>query len=689
MRIKLCATASVLVFCLTAWGCSARPENSKSKSAIVKIDESGKIKAVGDESANSGGTDGSKAVTPSSEGEGITFENPFETPGDDGMPLKGLAGRWLLAIPRESAVSRPWLIEITETDGKFDVTVVDKALQIQSEIKSLQKEDDRVIFELSLGEKPCSFAGLLANGRVQGTLEIEGQLTIAWLERTRAKALSSSIVTSAAPGLTAFDAAQRVEDPAQRVQQLQQFAERFSESPLAFDSMQTVLRLAKAAELSEEQVREVAAKYQELAKPWGARWAAVANETVAYTLGSSDSYPAIALEFAEQAKATLTEESSASRKQSVDLALAIAQLRNDRAADSAKLLDELLAGESDNREVKYYRALASATLGDLDAAVDTLADLWPHPLATRELERIWKERNGSLAGLEERLDVQYAKRFPPLAVEPYAGRPEGAGDQVALVELFTGTSCPPCVPADLAFEALGRTFKRSDVVLLQFHLHVPGPDPLANGDAESRAEFYRVPGTPYMFVNGKPTAPMGGRRQDGAEKLNDVRGIVEKELERKGGGKIELAATRDGDELRVEAKVTDAADAGDKLRLRIALVEESVRFTGMNGVRLHHAVVRAMIGGVRGVAVNEVPFGHNAIVNLAEVKASLEEQLGNVEKQFAVEFPAKPLDLERLAVVAFLQDDATSEVVQSVFVTVASPAKTDKPAAKPRPADSP
>ena len=63
---------------------------------------------------------------------------------------------------------------------------------------------------------------------------------------------------------------------------------------------------------------------------------------------------------------------------------------------------------------------------------------------------------------------------------------------MALVELFTGAQCPPCVAADIAFDAEAvKSYKAADVVLLQYHLHIPGPDPLTNADSEKRQQVLR------------------------------------------------------------------------------------------------------------------------------------------------------------------------------------------------------
>ncbi|HEY2783462.1 MAG TPA: hypothetical protein VGJ05_00680, partial [Fimbriiglobus sp.] len=107
-----------------------------------------------------------------------------------------------------------------------------------------------------------------------------------------------------------------------------------------------------------------------------------------------------------------------------------------------------------------------------------------------------------LAKLEIRLDREYLASVPPFKPEPYAGRTEKGANQVVVMELFTGAQCPPCVAADVAFDALGKSYKHSDVLLLQYHLHIPGPDPLTNRDTLARASYYKVNSTPSTFFNG-------------------------------------------------------------------------------------------------------------------------------------------------------------------------------------------
>src|SRR4029453_194767 len=84
------------------------------------------------------------------------------------------------------------------------------------------------------------------------------------------------------------------------------------------------------------------------------------------------------------------------------------------------------------------------------------------------------------------------------------------GDRGAVLGLFTGAQGPPCVAADFAFDGLEKTYKPADVVLIQYHVHIPGPDPMTNPSTEARWKYYLeklpddVGGVPTALFNGQP-----------------------------------------------------------------------------------------------------------------------------------------------------------------------------------------
>ena len=261
--------------------------------------------------------------------------------------------------------------------------------------------------------------------------------------------------------------------------------------------------------------------------------------------------------------------------------------------------------------------------------------------------------------------------MPPYEPEPYRGR-KNKSDRVVLVELFTGAQCPPCVAADLAFDGLVKTYKPDEVVLLQYHLHVPDPDPLTNPDAEARQEYYgkALEGTPTAFFNGAPKAEGGGAIDAAKDKYFDYRDVINPLLEKPARAQLRASATRQGDKIDIQAEVSELDKPGEKVRLRFALVEEQVHYVGGNQIRYHHDVVRALPGGTDGFALKEKSSKQTASVDLAELRKNLSAYLDEFGKKRPFPNARRPLELKKLRVVAFIQDDESKEVLQAAQVDV-------------------
>ena len=211
-------------------------------------------------------------------------------------------------------------------------------------------------------------------------------------------------------------------------------------------------------------------------------------------------------------------------------------------------------------------------------------------------------------------------KIPVIKVIPYAGR-KGKSDQPVLVELFTGAQCPPCVAADLAFDALGQSYKPTEVVLLQYHEHIPGPDPLTNPDTEARLKYYakEVEGTPTVLFNGRSDAEGGGGLDDAQGKYTEYRDVLDVLLEKPGSAvKLTGSAVRKENTVKITATVSGLEEPGDKVRLRLALVEEQVEYTGQNKISSHHDVVRAMPGGPEGIVLKEKTVTETVTVDLRQ-----------------------------------------------------------------------
>ena len=272
------------------------------------------------------------------------------------------------------------------------------------------------------------------------------------------------------------------------------------------------------------------------------------------------------------------------------------------------------------------------------------------------LELYKKAHGDSDEGFAAELDAEYGKLYPePFHPEP--AKPVATGRTV-LLELFTGSACPPCVGGDLAVEGLLQAYPRSEFVALAFDQHIPEPDPLANPDSLARADLYGVDSTPNYFINGVAQKSFyGGDRGDSKELYGKLMKVVDGEAGLESGVQLKLSANEAaGGAVHAQASVTlpseeaiekaiaakpkveeppktdetakpaapakpakqdkkdkkakpaagstaAAAKPGEQappapakphLVVNFALVEDDVRFSGENGVRFHRMVVRSL-----------------------------------------------------------------------------------------------
>ena len=381
-----------------------------------------------------------------------------------------------------------------------------------------------------------------------------------------------------------------------------------AETPLEFfNFLFPVLRQAGANKLKPEEVRAYADKATKLAEAHGLRW----QRTVAFRLGD---------ELAGQEAYT---------------AIAVEQAR----------LGERMIGRNDDVPTQLQ-------------ALDTLARV----LRKAKKENDAKEVDGRVARLVVRDYTDYVRTMPPFKADEFAGR-KAKTDRTILVEDFTSSDYTDAVAVDLAFDTLGRSFKPNEVILLQYHLSLRGaPDPLAVKDAESRIEYYleKNKRSPLgVYIAGKQD-PNGGGAQVQQAKLRyqGYREAIEPLLEKPAGVKLTVTATVKGPDLTIKGTVADLEKPGEKVSLRFALAEDRVRYTGGNGLRYYHAVVRAMPGGAKGFPLPKASAEQTVTVNLDELRAAIAKSDG----------PA--LGSKGLKVVAFVQNDETHEVLHAVQVDV-------------------
>ncbi|MFO0845029.1 MAG: hypothetical protein U0797_22005 [Gemmataceae bacterium] len=280
------------------------------------------------------------------------------------------------------------------------------------------------------------------------------------------------------------------------------------------------------------------------------------------------------------------------------------------------------------------------------------------------------EKAGKEAEVKD-AQAKLAKLDFRIKVKPFAGR-KAKSDRVVLVELFTGAQCPPCVAADLAFDAIGKTYGAREVALVQYHIHVPAPDPLTCPDSEGRFQFYEdsVKGAPAILFNGRSGPGGGGPREDAPEKYDEYVDELDRLMEQPAKAEVKVAASRKGDKVSITAEVDKLDVTGDDVRLRVVLVEEEVAYKGTNGIAAHRHVVRAMPGGPDGVVMAAKGVKKTYEVDLAELKKKLADYLEKFGEKNKFPNKERPLELKKLKVIAFVQNDRGGEVLQAVQADV-------------------
>lgn len=285
---------------------------------------------------------------------------------------------------------------------------------------------------------------------------------------------------------------------------------------------------------------------------------------------------------------------------------------------------------------------------------------------------------GEIAKVDAELDAEYRRAVPPFKPEAYPGRKNKAADRVAVVELFTGSQCPPCAGADAAFDALAARYTGRDVVLIQYHVHSPGPDALANPDTAARfASYARLfgeafVGTPAPALDGRPGPGLGGKVADSKDGYDEYVRRIDARLEEPATAKVTGRAELSGDVMTASVEV-NVKEPKDSVKLRLVVVENDVKYLGTNGVRLHRHVVRSMLGTAAGVGVSGLKDGkHTATANLKDVRAALAKYLADFDAEYGP-FPTadRPLALVGLKVFALVQDDATGEILQAAELPLA------------------
>ncbi|HKQ77815.1 MAG TPA: tetratricopeptide repeat protein, partial [Blastocatellia bacterium] len=507
----------------------------------------------------------------------------------------------------------------------------------------------------------------------------------------------SSAQTEVPPDVKAYRAAMRLENPQQRIDALEQFLNDFPQSRYAASVPNLILDLLiKGGEAQKERIlaqanriidnapengrsqacHTIAARFVvagillDEAEVFGAKAISTFNESKFFELqretyrsrGRTPPPDSILLRAFNSTRATYL------------ATLGQVYLKKGRDAEAERTFKEALKASPSLVTAMIGLATVKANAGDKAKALEIMAEVALSGRMTSAarplLEELYrKTHQDSPDGLEDWLDEQYRRAFPnPLHVKPYKPR-SSRTDRVVLAEVFTGAGCPPCVGADLAFDAALERYQRRDVAVLMYHLHIPRPDPMTNAATQARAAFYAVRGVPTYRIDGQAGGG-GGSREQTSEIYDRFNPRIERQLETPSQAEIKLETALDGGIVKVRATVGKVEGQSSSLMLHLALVENILRYNGENGVRFHPMVVRDLAGpgasGFRLRATQPMTFEH--AFDLARLTSDLKAQLEEYEQRnsgFKFAEKKHTLDAGALSVVAFVQDEASLHILQA------------------------
>ncbi len=321
-----------------------------------------------------------------------------------------------------------------------------------------------------------------------------------------------------------------------------------------------------------------------------------------------------------------------------------------------------------------------ATAGALDHYMKAAALSFLRGADGEALRTLYAKQHGNSTvmtpALETKLDADINARYRALPkmmkADPYVPTARRT-DRVVVLEMFTGSACPPCVAADLAFDTTLDRYPDDVVIPLAYHVHIPGPDPMTTPDSNARRLFYGVNGVPTMQISGAMAANPagenlgGGGRNRAPEVYEKYVGLIDKALEVRSEAAVSVRATIQGTTVMVTADVSTLPANATHLRLVVVLAEKQLMFGGENGIRSHHMVVRGVAGDkAEGVAITAIgsvqhtfdlaAIGQSITRNLATDIARRRGAAAGAPQTFAAEDRAMTtIDPAELVVVAFVQ----------------------------------
>lgn len=225
--------------------------------------------------------------------------------------------------------------------------------------------------------------------------------------------------------------------------------------------------------------------------------------------------------------------------------------------------------------------------------------------------------------------------------------------RLVLIEEGSNASCAPCAAQNPAFNTLLGA-NEDKVVSLKYQWYFPGYDPMYEhnpDEADGRFNgYYGQNGVPTAMIDGEVPS-FGGNPYDGAP-AGYSQAMIDDQYAVPASFDIDVTYSISPDEILIDATATCTQDVSGNLKMRVAVIEKTISFDsapGSNGEMEFHNVMKKFLPNMDGIAMEA-----SYVVN-DEFTTSQSWGLANI------------YDYNEVAVVIFIQDDNTKEVLQAAL----------------------
>ncbi|MCA9039900.1 MAG: hypothetical protein KDA65_06070 [Planctomycetaceae bacterium] len=625
---------------------------------------------------------------------------------------KSFEGKWILtstnSSPKEQyTIDQDWaLVEISKDasgsyQGKISQTTNLSEGAEPPHLENLKIEENGINFDIHLGDRIIPCEGKLSEGLVLGSLFSASRMVLPLrMGATNATSLStdSKDRNRQTPLTSDFMDALKTESPQKS---LLEFVEKHPENPYALRAILLIYSMIPNKDFDAEYLDQVGEKSIELTSKYGDRMLMYYLQNFNLSLIETHQHPELAEKYLQKFEEKMTEDERKMMTATLDNARvilnidrAILSLEENPTSEAVEQLKTLNKQNPFDERILLVLGDYALAQDQQDDAINYFGQLATVPFLQKkvlqrwkrkELEKtppavtfkeLWEKKHGDLSGIEEYKDQILKNLVTNFPVESGEKKEVEGNRRKILCEFFTSAPCEPCVVPDLALETISKAYHDDELIILGYHTHSGGPDPMANPHSLARHESLRPQtednrtASPMVTLNGK-LSPLRGVLIEG---FSLWQSLFTQELEplrnTSSRIKINLSAHAENKQLNIKASTEGLVPPLTNFRLRLALVEEHVDYISTNGLRSYSMVVRNMPSGPEGVEATGDSFAFDKKFDLAEMKEGLLNYVDAFEDQANYKFPAKPLHMKKMFLVGFVQNDETREILQAEIVPV-------------------